>query len=162
MHEGEPYDPVKAHEYYIRTRKLKGRKKGAQPQRSGRGRSSASVDLIKTRASAAARVAGLRKKIHLLKRELNKREAEAKKAAKEAKKPDSAAEKRKKAKESAQYRDKHKQQLKTKAKTTSKSGGSASSKSKSGGKKSTEELKSTIDRLETKLAAAVARQKALG
>jgi len=28
MHAGRPYDPKKAHEYYLRTRKLKGRKKG--------------------------------------------------------------------------------------------------------------------------------------
>ena len=28
MHAGRPYDPKKAHDYYIRTRKLKGRKKG--------------------------------------------------------------------------------------------------------------------------------------
>lgn len=28
MHAGLPYDPKKAHEYYLRTRKLKGRKKG--------------------------------------------------------------------------------------------------------------------------------------
>lgn len=28
LHAGEPYDPVKAHEYYIRTRHLKGRHKG--------------------------------------------------------------------------------------------------------------------------------------
>lgn len=29
MHGRAPYDPVKAHEYYMRTRKLKGRRKGA-------------------------------------------------------------------------------------------------------------------------------------
>jgi hypothetical protein len=28
MHAGRPYDPKKAHEYYLRTRQLKGRKKG--------------------------------------------------------------------------------------------------------------------------------------
>lgn len=28
MHAGRPYDPKKAHEYYLRTRKLKGRQKG--------------------------------------------------------------------------------------------------------------------------------------
>lgn len=28
MHAGRPYDPKKAHEYYLRTRELKGRKKG--------------------------------------------------------------------------------------------------------------------------------------
>ena len=28
MHAGRPYDPKKAHEYYLRTRKLKGRRKG--------------------------------------------------------------------------------------------------------------------------------------
>lgn len=28
MHAGRPYDPKKAHEYYLRTRKLKGREKG--------------------------------------------------------------------------------------------------------------------------------------
>lgn len=30
-HAQKPYDPVKAHDYYIRTRKLKGRRKGSTP-----------------------------------------------------------------------------------------------------------------------------------
>ena len=37
MHDRSPYDPKKAHEYYLRTRKLKGRKKGVtQPAPAGR------------------------------------------------------------------------------------------------------------------------------
>lgn len=35
MHGRTPYDPVKAHEYYLRTRELKGRKKGPNAGRTG-------------------------------------------------------------------------------------------------------------------------------
>jgi hypothetical protein len=36
MHDGQPYDPLKAHEYYLKNRELKGRQPGAQQDLVGR------------------------------------------------------------------------------------------------------------------------------
>lgn len=153
MHAGRPYDPVKAHEYYLRTRKLKGRKRGqAQPPK---------VD-PKAKANAAATVARLQKKIQLLEAELRKRKEEAKKAAQEAKKKPTAEEKRKAAKQSKQYRQKHKQELKTKAKQAAAKNGGGTKKASNNKGGSIEDLQKTIDGLKVRLAAAVARQRALG
>jgi hypothetical protein len=171
MHGPAPYDPVKAREYYLRNRKLKGRKKGITPPPKGNSpRSSNSVtvkvdgkayklspqQLAEQKAYAAKRVLGIKKKLTQLNAELKKM-AEAKKSEKEAKKPDSAAEKSDKAKDSEKYRDKNKQALKNKSKQ-------AASKEKSAKKPDTdsvEGLKKTIEGAQKNLKAALNRQRAL-
>lgn len=44
MHGKRPYDPVKARAYYLRTRKLKGRKKGTADQRANQIKYRAALD----------------------------------------------------------------------------------------------------------------------
>lgn len=89
LHAARPYDPTKAHEYYLRTRKLKGRKKGigADTGRSpqvtnityltGPAKNQAKKD--QHHQEVAARVAALQKRLDRLKNIL----AELVKAAKE-------------------------------------------------------------------------------
>lgn len=173
MHAGQPYDPAKAHDYYLRTRKLKGRKKGATSPTGGkaapgavggkpvRKKKSDPAEIAKLKAHTAARVAVLKKKLHELQTELKKRMAEAEKSAKKADKKPTAADKHAQARDAKKYRDKHKQELKTKAKAASSGGGSSKSKAK-GQQEGIDNLKKTIDDVRTKLTAAVARQRALG
>lgn len=180
MHAGVPYDPVKAHEYYVRTRKLKGRKKGTRPTasavRGARLPVKGNPVLVKQRKEAAARVASLQKTLAKLQDALKTKMAEAKKAeqkskrsAKEAAKPDTAAEKSDKAREAKKYRDTHKQELKTKAKQdrakSGGSGGGSKSEIKKAGKSvadSVAEIKTAIAGVQKALTAAKARQRALG
>jgi len=166
MHAGSPYDPVKAHEYYIRTRQLKGRKPGAGRPGGGIAPPRA-ADNQQRKIAAAEQVARLRSKLAQLQTELKKRMAEARKADAEAKKPATAAEKRQAAKDAKKYRDKNQQKVKAAAKkaaakSSGGGGGASASKSSSKGGNSVEDLKRTIDRVRTDLAAAVARQRALG
>lgn len=179
MHAKEPYDPRKAHEYYLRTRNLKGRKrsfleptKGKQTRLGKRpsGRATYTINvgggktakltarqLKEQKIYAAERVTAIKKKLSRLNRELKDRIAEAKKAEMEANKPKSASEKAEAARESEKYRDKHKQELKNKGK-------------KAAAKKEAqietkpdrvEELKTSIKRVQKGLAAAVERQRSL-
>jgi hypothetical protein len=173
MHATAPYDPRKAHEYYLRTRKLKGRQPGAaQPTTPKSGGAKVlpfkkkhtqieqltPQQLNEQRQYAAARVQQIKEKLTKLNAALKKKMAEAKKAEADAKKPKSAAEKAKAARESKQYRSKHKQQLSTKAKQQR-------DKDKASGKEpssnSVEGLKKQIDAAQKSLTAAVARQRAL-
>ena len=172
MHGSAPYDPVKAREYYLRTRKLKGRKKGvARPLKGKKPRRSKAftvqVDgktyklsprqLAEQKAYAEKRVLGIKKKLTQLNAELKKKMAEARKTEKEGKKPDSAAEKSEKARDSEKYRDKNKQELKNKSKK-------AASEEKSTKKPdidSVEGLKKTIAGAQKNLKVAINRQRAL-
>jgi len=130
MHASAPYDPKKAHEYYLRTRKLKGRKKGAsQPLATARvGTTKTAPKIVpkhtqieqlspqqkaELRAYAAQRVQAAQQKVTELNKKLKEAMAEAKKSAD--KKP-TAADKHEKAREAKKYRQEHKQELKTKAK----------------------------------------------
>jgi hypothetical protein len=153
MHEAAPYDPVKAHEYYIRTRKLKGRKKGTTMPPvvkrqsavrkapagsfsvtlgSGRTIHLSAQQLNEQKAFAAKRVQDIKQRLSDLNEKLRKAKGAAKKREatrkKNANKPQTAAEKAKAARSSKQYRAKHKTALKTKA---------AQAKSKSGSKSTT-------------------------
>ncbi len=172
MHGPAPYDPVKAREYYLRTRKLKGRKKGVgRPPKKGPAKASSLVtvtsngktyklspqQLKEQKVYAAKRVMKIKKKLHKLTAELKKKMAEAKEKEKEAKKPDSKAEKSEKAKDSEKYRDKNKQDLKNKSKK-------AASEEKAAKKPETdsvEGLKKTIAGAQKSLKAAINRQRAL-
>jgi hypothetical protein len=180
------YDPVKAHEYYERTKKLKGRKRGStltpigqrtKKQPSGFAKANArrhEAAKPKQRRELALRIQSLSKKLQKLEariREMEHKEASedrkstAKKerAAKEAAKPDTAAEKAEKARESKKYRDKNQQKLKKtepfEATGKGKSGGGSSSgKTKSGSKTaSVSDLKALATKVRGQIA--VAKQK---
>jgi hypothetical protein len=169
-----PYDAVKAHEYYIRTRKLKGRQAGTaiQPSTRSSGSSTFSVrlpngrmvklsqqQLAEQRAYAAKRVEEIKQSLQKLSVELKKAMKKAKekkaKSERDADKPKTAAEKRDAAKESKQYRDKHKQSLATKRHRSA-------SKDKTSKKSDpVSELEDKISVIKERLTVAVARQRAL-
>lgn len=162
------YDPVKAHAYYERTKKLKGRKRGrvepVTPTRLGVG--STTVKSAARRRKSAERIRvdkqvnDLRTRLAKLNAELKKRVADAKQAEKEAAKPATAAEKSKEAKRSKEWRAKNQQKLKAERKQEASKEKGSSSKKKGGGD-SIEHLKATISRVRDQLTAAVARQRAL-
>lgn len=172
MHGSAPYDPVKAREYYLQTRKLKGRKKGLvvapkgkvpktggsyQVNFNGKTRKLSSKQLSEQKAYAAKRVLRIKKKLTRLNSELKKKMIEARKKEREAKKPDSKAEKSEKANESEKYRDKNKQTLKNKSKQ-------AASEKKSAEKPDTdsvEGLKKAVVGAQNSLKDALNRQRAL-
>lgn len=159
------YDPAKAHEYYIRTRQLKGRKAGSSSftVKGTRGQTVnlSGQQLAEQRAYAAKRINDIKNRLAELSSKLNTLRSEARKkeagGKREAKKAPTAADKSKAAKESEQYRDKHKQELATKSKRES-SKRSAKSKSETD---PIAELEDKISKVKSRLTAAVARQRAL-
>lgn len=135
------YDPAKAREYYLRTRKLKGREKGSgQDPRTGRTRQQIHKGAkARQRKELTAAIQNLEKKLkkleQLIKKKMSEeasenRKGKAKKerAAKTKDKPKSSAKKAEVARENEKYRDKNQQKLKTKAKSSGKSGGGSSKK----------------------------------
>lgn len=142
MHGRVAYDPVKAHEYYIRTRQLKGRKsrQGLSPTRknpligdspvptytikldTGEAIILTGQQLAEQKAYASKRVKEIKVKLTELTRVLKKAMANAEqkkaKAERQAAKPDTVAEKSKAARESKQYREKHNMEIATKVKKT--------------------------------------------
>lgn len=174
------YDPVQAHQYYERTKKLKGRKKGkgdaaAKSVLSKVGSVPANRNKQREIAAKKQRLDGqistLRDRLSKLNAELKKRMAAAKKgeakartAAKEAAKPDTAAEKREAAEKSKDWRAKNQQAVKNQnAQRSAKAkASSGDSKTKAGGSDSVEDLKTTIGKVRDQLTAAVARRRALG
>ena len=159
------YDANYARQYYLRTRKLKGRKKGTSPDaglpRNSRVRSSLQSKKnpavrARQRQALAARIKTLESKLNKLEAKIRQRAQEDRESAKEAAKPASAAEKRKKAKESEKYRDKNKQKLANKAKQAS------GDKKKPGtSKTSTEDLKKLATKVKGQIAVAKQRLAAL-
>lgn len=172
MHEHAPYDPVKAHAYYIRTRQLKGRKKGApKPQATftptrkqhftvklanGATVRLTEQQLNEQKAYAASRVANIKAKLSLLNTELKKLMAAAE-AKKKAQQPQTAAEKAKAAKKAKQYRQSHQQQIKSKAKAAPKKP-AAPAKPQAD---PVAELQQKITQIKSSLTAAVAKQREL-
>lgn len=124
----QDYDPVKAHAYYERTKKLKGRTKGAAKVST---KSVKPSGPLTAKQKAQARVGRLRGKVARLKKALSETEAELSKKLQEAKtKAKENSDGKTTAKErqsSKQYRDKHKQELASKRKKESSSDGSSSS-----------------------------------
>jgi hypothetical protein len=181
MHVAAPYDPVKAHQYYLRTRQLKGRKLGQNvvPSRKNPlvgdvGQTTYTVklpdgstsvvtakDLREQRAYAAQRVHDIKTALADFSSELKKamRDARMKKAEAErkAEKGPTAAEKSEAARESKQFREKHKTELATKAKTRAKT----EPKSKSESTDPVAELETRVTQIKDSLKAAVAQQRAL-
>lgn len=160
MHGPRPYDPQKAHEYYLRTRKLKGRKKGSTYTVKGPGGKTQTLsakELAEQKQNSAERVAAIKEKLHKLTSELKKRMADAREAEAKNKKGPTAAEKAEAAREAKKYRDKNKQKLKNKAKS-----GGGSKKSTSGSKtESVDELKQKVAKVKDILKSAVERQRSL-
>lgn len=134
-HEGRVYDPAKAREYYLRTRKLKGRKKGSTDTPGLR--TAAAVPTAQRKKELTKRVQDLETKL----KELDALIAKKEKAAKEAAKPDTAAEKSEKSRDAKKYRDKHKQEIKSKAKKAADKAGSGGSSKTSTKGKSLKDLK---------------------
>lgn len=186
IHMVEGYDPAKAHEYYLRTRKLKGRKRGhgedsssrssnGQDPRTGKTRKQISRDARARQrielADQIDKMEGRLQKLEALIKERAReeasedRKAKAKKerARKESEKPKTAAEKAKAARESEKYRKEHKQELKTKAKRREgkSGGGSSDSKTNKNKKHSVSELKSLATKVRGQIAVAKRKLAAL-
>jgi len=160
MHVAAPYDPVKAHAYYLKTRELKGRTKGSaegSPTFSVRTAKGTTVklsqkQLVEQQVYAAKRVADIKQNLMELSKKLRQAIAEAKKKEAKSKKPDTAAEKSKKARDSEQYRKKNKTKLATKSKQAAKKKAKADP---------VDQLKAKISQIKGRLVAAVAIQRAL-
>jgi hypothetical protein len=181
MHE---YNAEYARQYYLRTRRLKGRKKGQGEQapsgwksgskdpRRGKTRQQIKKDArARQRKELAQAIQGMEQRLNKLEALIKKRAQEEKsedrkgkakkeRAAKESQKPKTAAEKAKAARESEKYRDKNQQKLKTAAKkrdAKSKGGSSTKSKGSDKNKHSVSELKSLATKVRGQIA--VAKQK---
>lgn len=175
------YDPVKAHQYYLRTRKLKGRKSGSADSKRPDFAGSLKVGAIKAKRKQDAKArqrkelaeairnledrlkkleALIRTKQHEEAAENRKSKAKKERAAKEKDKPKSAAEKAKIARENKKYREKNQQKLKSDAKKRDgSSGGGSSSKTNKDSKSgpSVSDLKTLATRVRGQIA--VAKQK---
>jgi hypothetical protein len=163
MHGARPYDPQKAHEYYLRTRKLKGRRKGQGDSytiktRTGGTRTISARELSEQKASAAQRVSEIKQRLTRLNQELRKRMGEARERERDAKKGPTRAEKSEKAREAKKYRDKNQQKLANKRKS---GGGSKKSSSSSSKTESVDDLKRVVENVRNNLKAAVEYQRRL-
>jgi chromosome segregation ATPase len=158
------YDPVKAHEYYERTKKLKGRqpgegKKSPPIQRAPTAHVSGK-SLSSAEHAAQARVTRLKAKVSTLESALSKANAELSKkrqAARETKRKNSDGKSTTQEKQaSKEYRDKHKAEIasKRKSKSSSSGGSSSSSSSNSISDMSASELTSRIIKIRGVLAEA--------
>lgn len=165
LHELTPYDPAKAHAYYLRTRALKGRKKGSAQDITAR--PFVSNVAIKQKQQLRAQIQAMEGKLRKLEALILKKEhegasedrksmAKKERAAKEADKPKTAAEKADIARQNKQYREKHKQELASKAKSSGGSKTSTSSKEATP-EASVTELKTLATKVKGQIA--VAKQK---
>lgn len=165
MHAGRPYDAQKAHAYYLRTRQLKGRQRGAgvvdSPPPPVKGTTvKPKVDpkkLAEQKAAIAKRVTEIRGKLAELERRLKEAMADAREAETKAKRGPTAADKAESARDSKKYRDSHKQELKSKEKKAADTK-PASDKPKAD---TVESLQKTISEVKGRLAAAVDKQRKL-
>lgn len=167
MHGAHPYnpakyDPNKAHEYYLRTRDLKGRRKGEADRPSGPGRGGAKAKAeTKHQISPTAqkKVAQLTARLHQLQARLRELLANKRKSS-PSKKDDhkTAADKSKDARDSKKYREKHKAEIEQKAKKAAakKSGGGGGSHGSSIGSMTEDQVRAAITKVRADLQAAVA------
>lgn len=160
MHGRVPYDPQKAHEYYLRTRQLKGRKKGSTYTVKTEGGGTVHLtekQLVEQKAYAEKRVSEIKTRLNELSSHLRKMMADARHSQAKSQRKPTVADKSKAARESKQYRAKHKQQLATKRKVAS-----SRSPAKHTPKKNTvAELEHKITLIKSNLQKAVAKQRAL-
>lgn len=158
MHGKAPYDPAKAHEYYIRTRQLKGRKKGTSytVKTGGGGTVRLSEQQLKEQSAyAAKRVGEIKSRLSELSAKLQEMKATAHR--KKDRKP-TAADRSQTKRDARKYREKHRSELASKARrSTSKTHASKSHTKQSG----IVELEHKIVKIRNNLRAAVAKQRAL-
>lgn len=179
MHGPVPYDPVKAHEYYMRTRELKGRRKSSSPPAAVRkaarnltvSRSSAYTvkvnnktvrltqqQLEEQKAYAALRVRKIKSRLDELTTKLNGMMKKARKEKESINKKPTAADKSKSAREAKKYRKEHRQELANKAKAASKK---SPEKKSATPRDPVAELERKISEVKGRLKAAVDRQRIL-
>lgn len=160
-----PYDPKKAHEYYMRTRHLKGRKTGnsSYTVQLGQGKSVILTpqQLTEQKAYAAHRVAQIKKNLSDLSVILRDKLEKAKESAKAAAKPPTLAEKAKAARDAEAYRKSHKQELSNKAKTAASKAPAKKSTAATPKADTVDSLKQEITKTKANLKAAVAKQRNL-
>lgn len=170
----DAYDPAKAHAYYLRTRKLKGRRKGRAEQlsttgakkvgsssttytvklNSGQAIKLTGKQLVEQQVYAAKRINNIKKSLAELGTRLKMMMAETRR---EIKKSPTVADKSKAARESKQYRDKHKQEISTKRKTKATKESTESERKED----AIVELEKKINEVKGRLTAAVAKQRSL-
>lgn len=142
------YDPGKAHDYYERTKNLKGRQKGAGDQPGPHHASQAQV------ASAQQKVASIEAKLGRLRELLRQKVADEKKSGSD--KPSTQADKIKDRQASKRYRDQHANEIKNDSKAAARKGGSsASSGAKTASSMSSSELRSAISHTVAQLKSAI-------
>jgi hypothetical protein len=157
----DDYSPAKAHEYYMRTRKLHPRIGGVARQPVGRSKAvkktisqpkvtKTNPHLAAQKAYASQRVSELTRKLADLTAELQKRLEKASKP--KEKRTRTSADKQKASQESKKYRTTHKQQIANKRKQTAGTSDRYSSMS-------TDQIKREIVNIKGKLKAAVAAQR---
>lgn len=182
MHDAvHAYDPVKAHQYYLKTRELKGRKKagatllapstpkgqfvGTPGKPKGPAKGLPSVPAKKLdpkkvaaqRKAAVERVKKIKKQLAELNDRLKEKMAEAKAAEAKAKKGPTTAEKAEAARDAKKYRDKNEQKIANKAKKAS-----AAEKTPDKPKEDTvESLRGEIAEVKGRLTAAVTKLRTL-
>jgi hypothetical protein len=119
MHGKTPYDPKKAHDYYMRTRHLKGRKKGSSytVTKNNHTYTLTAHQLEEQKAYAAMRVSKITARLNELRSKLQERMREAQKKKVSVDKKPTAADKSKEKRQAKQYRQSHRQELSNKAKT---------------------------------------------
>jgi hypothetical protein len=158
MHGKAPYDPRKAHEYYMRTRQLKGRKKGTSytVKTDGGGTIHLSEQQLKEqKAYASKRVGEIKTRLLELSAKLKEMKAAAQR--KTVHKP-TAADRSKTKRDARKYREKHRSELASKARRRASKTHSSKSHTKQSG---VVELEHKIVKIRSNLRAAVAKQRAL-
>lgn len=139
------YDPVKAHDYYERTKHLQGRKPGAGRQPQGRPKAA------QAQKNAQQKVAEIRAKLDRLRALLREKEASERKS--KAPEHKNASQKAADAQKDKEYYDKHKQEIKNNRTQAAKSGGGGG---KTAADMSADELRSAIRNTVTQLKKAIA------
>lgn len=148
------YDPAKAHDYYERTKDLKGRKKGQGEHPPANHASQAQV------ASAQQKVASIEAKLGRLRELLRQKVADEKKSG--GQKPSTQADKIKNRQASKRYRDQHANEIKNDSKAAArKSGGSSSTGGKTASSMSSSELRTAISHTVAQLKSAIQDAKRL-
>jgi hypothetical protein len=141
------YDPGKAHDYYERTKHLKGRQKGAGDQPAPHHASQAQV------ASAQQKVAAIQAKLGRLRELLHQKIADEKKSG--GSKPSTQADKIKERQASKRYRDQHANEIKNDRKAAASKGGGSSTGGKTASSMSASELRTAISHTVAQLKSAI-------
>lgn len=146
------YDSQKAHDYYERTKHLKGRKPGAGDKPTGPRPSARQVQ------AANAKVAQIQAKLSRLRDLLHEKQAAARK---EADHKPTQAEKLKDQQQSKEYYDKHKQSIKNLRKGSGGGSDKGASKPKTAADMSVDELKTAIRNVVTQLKQAITEARSM-